>query len=138
MRLAILALLICPGATAICQSTANIPAKPDASFASLFSNPASRVSSLQSAIPNLALLNTEGQLNLPKNWHWNAALTGTQMMYPPQQAIPLQGPIAKLEPIPTEWPNLKVEEIPTDWPNLKVVRVSPPDHPPAPVKAPSK
>jgi hypothetical protein len=147
MRLTFLALFLCSGVTALCQSTAPAPAKPEKSV----ENPSNNQTlsdnmklSRELSIPSFAPVTEKHRFNLPTTWSWDNAQSSPKKISPSpflnSEIVTLhidgaQWPNLKREPIPTQWSNLTVQQIPTDWPNLKMVLIASQLNPPAVVQA---
>jgi hypothetical protein len=148
MRISILALFLCLGTMAFCQSIPSCslssdkpskgssPAPPSASFDPLQPNWQIGIAGLEKIQPRL-------NKNFSKNFtgQWDKAQIDPEMRFHLQlpsiaelSATPLLAlnhsfppklfnpwPTGKAEPIPTQWPNAKTEQIPTRWPNLKML-----------------
>jgi len=135
MRLSMLALFLCAGTTALCQSSAQAPWSTD--------KPGQKMQqgwNLTSDVPLKSFtlpkgLDNEATPRLPQNaqidpkmvLHPKSSLSlqgpGTlvaQNQYPNLQLLPIQSPTSPVKTIPTQWPNVKLQSIPTQWPGLQI------------------
>ncbi len=140
MRLAILALFLCAGPMAICQSTAPAPAnsekqkqpvaQPWMDFGKLPPHWLTKPMPVQSDQDVSRGWNDpqrDWKINplqpLPQSGEQFGKMLIAQKDGPDPQ-LPLSSwPNAKVEPIPTQWPNAIVEAIPTQWPNFKLLPI---------------
>jgi hypothetical protein len=120
MRSTFLALFLCAGVAAMCQSG------PPAQW-SLNHAPSAPRNIFQAPFPSLespADSKTAG----PPPFSNSAAHSYTlfaQNGVPGPFPMPFrEGPYAKAEPIPTRWPDAKFEPIPTQWPGLKMLLIA--------------
>jgi hypothetical protein len=148
MRLSMLALFLCAGTTALCQSGAQAPWSTDEPGQKLqpgsdFTKPPQRWN-LTSDVPLKSFtlpkgLDNEATARLPQDGripdaqidpkmilHPKSSLSlqgpGTlvaQNQYPNLQLLPIQSPASPVKTIPVEWPKLKLQSIPTQWPGLQ-------------------
>jgi hypothetical protein len=135
MRLAILALLMCAGSVAICQSSPPVRVSPQIQGQPGIS-PQTGVTKLP---PNWSVTPTmpvPSDPNISQLWNnprreWKInpkqPLSGIgwgEMLVARNGQPNPQPPNAKVEPIPTQWPNAKVEPIPTQWPDFKLLPIT--------------
>jgi hypothetical protein len=136
MRLAILALFICAGPMAICQSTPPVPAnsekpqgppvtQPRADFnqppPNWLSTPNAPIQSDSGVSPDWNKRQRDWKINPQQPLSgigWKTLMTQNDHPNP-------QLPNLKVEPIPTRWPNAIVEAIPTQWPDSKLLPIQP-------------
>jgi hypothetical protein len=148
MRLAILALFMCAGSVAICQSTPPVRVSPQIQGQPAIS-PRTGVTklppnwSVTSRMPVPSDPNISQVWNNPRReWKINPKQPlsgigwGTMLVARNEQPNP-QPPNAKVEPIPTQWPNAKVEPIPTQWPDFKLAPITIESISPVMLKAPA-
>ncbi len=145
-RFVFFALLLCPSAAVICQSTAappgnsQAPGKPSTAQWPLdFSNSQLGLTAAKPAFKSFDCHGpqaTPSQANAPIDLDhlFDSDCTGLKSQAEPPTHVELFArnesslprspfavwPTLKGEPIPTQWPNGKVERIPTEWPNLKL------------------
>ncbi len=144
MRLGILALFLCGGGVALCQTAAPTHKTPvPANERQRSVHPQTECKNLHSSVPSFAPQDGVPPFKVPAWCGDYAMLDGSIPSHstPPMPKMDLnlvpfegkflvdQGPYqprsqAKVEPIPTEWSNAKFEAIPTVWPDLKVVPVA--------------
>jgi hypothetical protein len=133
MRLGILALFLCAGATAFCQSAAPAAVNPDelGRIQAAFTQPAWGINKLPLGvhIPNAAPPRVLIRPMAGAAQHWNDAQIDPRMIvHPPPSSLGAQPagslvaqnlyPNLRFQPV--EWPYLKFQRIPTVWPNLKI------------------
>jgi hypothetical protein len=136
MRLAILALFMCAGPMAICQSTPPPPAnsekpqgqpviQPWADFSKLPPNWLSTPTTPIQSDPGVS----PGWNNRQRDWRINPQQplsgSGWRALIVQNDHPNPQLPNANVEPIPTQWPNAIVEAIPTQWPHSKLLPIAP-------------
>jgi hypothetical protein len=148
MQLAILALFMCAGSVAICQST-----PPDQVNPQIQGQPAvSPRTGVTKLPPNWNVTPTmpvPSDPNISQVWNnprreWKInpkqPLSGIgwgTMLVARNEQPNRQPPNAKVEPIPTQWPNAKVEAIPTQWPDFKLLPITIESISPVMLKAPA-
>jgi hypothetical protein len=144
MRSIALALFLCAGTAALCQSPAqtpfnftwrdqslpatNSPANPDKLFSDARLKPFASLKVFPRAEKNAA------------PWSQDAEIDPKVIIHPPQSSIgrlspgtvieqkeyanlrmlPIDSPRPNMQAIPAQWPNLKVQAIPTRWPQLEI------------------
>ena len=148
MRLAILALFMCAGSVAICQSTPAAQVNPRIQDQPAIS-PRTGVTklppnwSVTPAMPVPSDPNISQVWNNPqREWKINPKQPlssiggGTLLVARYEQPHP-QSPTARVEPIPTQWPNAKVEPIPTQWPDFNLLPITIESISPVMLKAPA-
>lgn len=162
MRSAFLALILCAGVVATCQSLAPAP-KTDQRVIEDSQGIQSRAN-CKNAMPDISVLGfaplkEEPRFTAPAIWHMNSAQAASKFPFPLSPSnlrvqpytllaqnegpnsyqMPFrQWPNAKVEPIPTRWPNAKFEPIPTEWPSLRTVPVTSQSRTQKPIQAPLK
>jgi hypothetical protein len=144
MRLAILALFMCAGSVAICQSTPPARVNPQIQGQPAIS-PRTGVTKLWSVTPAMPVPsdpnNSQVWNNPQREWKINTKQPlsgigwGTMLVARNEQPHPQ--PNARVEPIPTQWPNAKVEPIPTQWPDFKLLPITIKSISPVMLKAPA-
>ena len=130
MRLTILALFLCAGTPAFCQSAVQAPesdtqvqkAGVPQPWTNLNKRPADWFSTGAAPAPADIAPHTSF------TWQWNAAAADRKAIFPsPWPALvaknELPGLPFRFEQIPTHWPNAKMEPIPTQYSGLAMVPI---------------
>jgi hypothetical protein len=148
MRLAILALFICAGPTAICQSTPPAPVNSEKPQGLPITQPWADFNKLPPtwlSTPNTPIQPDSGVSpawnKRQRDWKINpqqplSGIGGKTLMAQNDHPNP-QLPNAKVEPIPTRWPNAIVEPIPTQWPDSKLLPIATKSDAPVMLQAPA-
>lgn len=120
MRLTTLALLVCSGTAALCQSTVPAPGAAEASYRRFTVSSAGAASTTARAAANLESIFLAPLAHAdPRPRPMLLANNNLQRWQIPAS----QGPRAGAGPIPTQWPHLQVEPIPATWPALRLLLV---------------
>ncbi len=136
MRLLTLALFLCAGSAAFCQSTTPAPAKPHSSnpdklwqLPPEFAQPQMEFGKLPHNWDSFTVMpRTEIVISNPARVLPDARIDRNIIVHPPQASIGVQPPgklvaqnlYPNLRLLPIDWPKAKVEQIPTDWPRYKL------------------